>query len=749
MTTKRALVVGIDAYGKQYPLDGCVNDARAMVDVLQEKFGFPQENVTLLTDAAATKEAILRGLDDIVDATNRGDVALFYYAGHGSRLDAKISKASGFTTALCPVDVTTGGGNPYFLLDDELHERLLDLAERTSFITVIIDACHSGTVTRDLFGDKVRSMNAGPEAAEAYGSYVVPRRRPPRSAGDGAKGPSGWVSLSDNYVLIAGCRDEEVSNEFEAQSGEKHGVLTYFLTQELVRATSGTSYRDVFERVAANVTSRKPGQHPQMEGRVDRDIFGVSELLPMNFASVVERGGDRVVLNRGSAHGTTVGSTYKVFPQGTKRIPSGDVESANTPCLGTIQIESVAVVRSVARITAESSFGAIGLQARAFEISHARGTMSMAVEIDAPEGSEAAALRDALAPSPLLELSSAGSSTAPFARVYLIGPRESVGPSDPAPQFGAVDRPTWVVVDTTGQLLMARRSPGEEATIRANLEKVVRYRQALALDNPNPNSALRGKFTLEVLRWDATGNWVVATADEERGLPVIANGDPIAFRITGTHDKPTYISVLDFQENYALSLLFPVDGGQDMLNPGSPFEKGAVLPGSRERMKVQGSFNDGALEVTETLKLFVTSSPANFGVLAQAGTRAVAAPQAARSPLTTLLRMAVETTDRSESTNTRAIVGDELPEDDPDDWTTVTASFVIRRTPVALEGQSQTLNDRTTLQANGFSAVVSNSAGTNAAADALVDAVQRAVDETDGTTTKRIEVADARMTAGT
>src|SRR6185503_13910724 len=137
------------------------------------------------------------------------------------------------------------------------------------------------------------------------------------------RGPSGWLSLSDNYVLIAGCRDEEVANEFTPpDSDESHGALTYFLAKELTEARSGVSYRDVFERAAANVIARKPRQHPQMEGRVDRAVFGVTELLPMDFAKVLSRVDDRVTLNRGSVHGMTVGSVYRVYPQGTKHIPA-------------------------------------------------------------------------------------------------------------------------------------------------------------------------------------------------------------------------------------------------------------------------------------------------------------------------------------------------------------------------------------------------------------------------------------------
>ena len=57
----RAVIVGINAYPvrtsgplKDFtPLDGCVNDARAIADFVVRKRGFNRSQVRLLTDAAA------------------------------------------------------------------------------------------------------------------------------------------------------------------------------------------------------------------------------------------------------------------------------------------------------------------------------------------------------------------------------------------------------------------------------------------------------------------------------------------------------------------------------------------------------------------------------------------------------------------------------------------------------------------------------------------------------------------------
>src|SRR5579884_2877046 len=65
---KHALVIGIDKYDEPWELGGCVNDARLMAAILEEKFGFANDDVRLLIDEAATKDGILDAFDDLIDA---------------------------------------------------------------------------------------------------------------------------------------------------------------------------------------------------------------------------------------------------------------------------------------------------------------------------------------------------------------------------------------------------------------------------------------------------------------------------------------------------------------------------------------------------------------------------------------------------------------------------------------------------------------------------------------------------------
>ncbi|MDH4206473.1 MAG: caspase family protein, partial [Desulfobacteraceae bacterium] len=77
-----ALIIGINDYKdpKIPDLETAVKDARAMAELLCERYGF---QVKLLLDRKATKEAIYQALRNLASSTKSDDSVLIYYAGHG------------------------------------------------------------------------------------------------------------------------------------------------------------------------------------------------------------------------------------------------------------------------------------------------------------------------------------------------------------------------------------------------------------------------------------------------------------------------------------------------------------------------------------------------------------------------------------------------------------------------------------------------------------------------------------------
>src|SRR4051794_40516011 len=191
---KRALLVGINRYQHSEipPLNGCVQDVEVMASILERNFGFPVEHITLLRDEEATRTNILAALDVLVEHTGPDDTVVVHYSGHGSQMtDREGDEPDRMDETILPHDTGRAPHANRDITDDELYARLLRLGEKTRNITLIFDCCHSGSITRDAFGELSR--------------WVAPDDRPldqlPPSpvADDLARattrdvGPSGWL----------------------------------------------------------------------------------------------------------------------------------------------------------------------------------------------------------------------------------------------------------------------------------------------------------------------------------------------------------------------------------------------------------------------------------------------------------------------------------------------------------------------------------------------------------------------------
>ena len=114
-TTRRALLVGINKYPKlaqRFQLDGCVNDVELMAGILQNNFGFPKANITVLTDEEATRDGVLDAMDALTESTHENDIVVIHYSGHGSRIrDREGDEPDGWDETIVPTDSGRGVDN--------------------------------------------------------------------------------------------------------------------------------------------------------------------------------------------------------------------------------------------------------------------------------------------------------------------------------------------------------------------------------------------------------------------------------------------------------------------------------------------------------------------------------------------------------------------------------------------------------------------------------------------------------------
>ena len=669
---RHALLIGVDKYSKLAPrhqLKGCANDVRLIGGILQDHFGFSEEHMVMLIDEAATRAGILREMDALVARVQPEDLVVIQFSGHGSRRYAiRPDEPTGLDSTLMPHDTGRDPHPSLDIIDDELSVWLAQLTAVTPFVTLLIDCCHSGTITRDAeFGGIPRGLEADPRSAGELGwptegsplynaSYAGVSESAPR-----AVGPSGWLAQNSTYVLLAGCRDQEESNEFYVNSGEhrqRYGAMTYFLSQELVHAQPGTSYRDVFERVRRAVTLKYSKQHPQIEGPQDRELFGVRDNTPLQALILTAVDGQAVQLSGGAAHGLTIGSTWRVYPEAAR----ADVTEADSVAL--LEVTALDVITASAVALPGGAALAVGM--RCIEEAHAVPDLQLPVQL-VTDGTtaERRAMEQAIDASRLLVLTQDAALAA--CRLYLAEPDGAADEKIADAEAKRLGAPCWVLVDEQSLLAApSRRADGADAVVRVveNLEKLARYRNALALENTDQRSGLKGSLSLTLFQ-NRGGEWRPAEPNAGGELHY-ASEERIAFEIRHTHTQPLFVSLLDFGVTRSISLLYPFERSSYEILPDTPVRIGFEDDDAIELYIPDSHPED---EGVETFKLFATTTETDFSWLSQEGTR-----NAGRSG-DSLLSFLFETAYEGPATRE---VRRRKPEP-KDDWTTVQQAFVMTR----------------------------------------------------------------------
>jgi hypothetical protein len=344
--TQRALLIGINTYqpagttaehpagcvygrcelGSFQNLDGSVNDAQAMADLLTSpKFGFPAGNIALLTNpapphprpgvqildaAGTTHDGILAAMQKyLVDVPQKGDTVVFYDASHGSlRVNSKGNKLTVLVdgqyvhadSTLVPSDAYKGG---YDVRDHEMTQIFNAALDKGIHLTVIFDSCHSGGMSRGI----------GPKYKDRELAFD------PRDIGQAPPEGPGPTERSDNSALVLSAAQQgQTAKEMPSSDGsaEPHGAFTAALLEALQVLPADAPATLVFERVKAVLEgSNVPDQEPDLDATATRraePLFGgAAAKLGKVRAAALGMGDDGTVsLDIGRASGLGVGSEF-------------------------------------------------------------------------------------------------------------------------------------------------------------------------------------------------------------------------------------------------------------------------------------------------------------------------------------------------------------------------------------------------------------------------------------------------------
>jgi hypothetical protein len=666
MPRNLALLVGVDRYPhlpKKNQLRSCANDARLMKHVLRERFGFGEEGLRLLVDGDATREGVLAALRDLQVKAQEGDSVVFYFSGHGSQVpDEEGDEPGGMDQTFVPHDSGRGEHPNRDVIDDEIYDWILKVSSVTPSLTVIADTCFAGTIARSPRpGEKwIEADCRRPEGLQPVVSSIKPGSRRFRDAG-----PSGFLPVSDRYVLLAACRVHESAKELPPIPGERepYSAFSFFLCKELLRAPADATWRDVIERTRIAVAAAVPAQTPQLEGARDRLLFGVKGVEPARYLMVEARDGARVRLGGGAVHGVDLGSEWGIYPPGTRQ--TKDVKP-----LGIVRVSGVRAVSADAEVLQETDSLEPG--ARAFERSKGPGWMRLPVAIEATDPGRATAI----------DLARRIERSKLLRRVEEVGQAEArILILEPAAREDSihVEEPSWVVLGRAGDLLLPPiplRQSGSAVRLTGDLETRARYLNLLKLADEDESNPLHGCLEARFLRRSADGEFRPARPEGATGEVVYRKGEYLALRIVHHAEKPLYIHVLDLGLAGAIDLLHPVAGANEALAPGRALDIG-VRTGQRIKVRIPEAFEvwsralgrEGPREGKEYLKIFATTQEADLTWLRQSGFGVAPAGKSPRGGLGSLLWRALGGSSRQSSPPGQ---GEE------ERWTVATLAFLVR-----------------------------------------------------------------------
>lgn len=326
--TKHALIVAIGKYPEEsnFKQISSGNDVPLIKNALLKQ-DFKESDINILKDEQATKLAIIKAIDELIEISKAGDIVVIHFSSHGEQIeDDNDDETDGLDECIVPFDAVFSHSEeefkklaPKFFRDDEFGDKVILLRNKLSKsgdLLVILDACHSASGTRGAM-EKVRG-NQSPMVSKDFD-----RNRLNAKDNGGVFKESTKTKLKSDaatYVVISGAQAQELNSECRDDRGIAVGSLSYALSKTLSTIEGKITYRNLFAQVEDVMRTKAPKQKPAIEGDgLDRELFGGNyrRQKPYFEVNFEKSNDDTITLNGGAVSGVAVGSVINFFPGGT------------------------------------------------------------------------------------------------------------------------------------------------------------------------------------------------------------------------------------------------------------------------------------------------------------------------------------------------------------------------------------------------------------------------------------------------
>ncbi|WP_326550675.1 caspase family protein [Micromonospora sp. NBC_01813] len=584
-----ALLIGSDYDG----LQGVRPDLVVMTEALRAR-GFV---VRECSPAEATRSAILAAYEKLIDDVGPGDAVVVYYSGHGGSTGPPPLPAGPLPAGPPPTGpLPTGPLRPadlQYIVPIDYGESTADdfrgiaaaelsilqsrLVAVTRNVTVILDCCHSGLMSRDG-GLRLRALRGS--APYAWVREHLDRMSLPLNLVPTESNP--------DAVRIVACAPGQRAFERLTEEGTCRGVLTDQLCRALAEAgETPVTWAALLDQIRYRVAGLMFEQRPEAEGPADRLLFTTEEVDLLNSLPVTPLGEPgRVRLDAAVLLRVQAGDEFVVMPPGR-------AAEDRAHRVADLMIDQVAQTSVEGPVTFATGRSAVPAGARAFRTRVTAPQIAVRVPVDHPRNEQVLAVL----------------RTTVLAR-----------PAEPGEEWTAEIR-----FDEAGGVVLCDRVgplhppyPSDAQGFADLARAVLIHAQATQLRRliADPTASLEADVAVE---------WGLVVDGAQHPPPVagtpLTPGRRIYVTVHNRADVPVYVSMLDIGLSGRVSLLMRGTPSGRLLPPHRAYTYGR----NDARQQLAGvklswpARLDPAHARTETILVVLTSAPQSLAALEQPG----------------------------------------------------------------------------------------------------------------------------------
>lgn len=636
---KYALLVGCTVYPnleERFHLRGPANDVVLARDLLTERFGFESTNIVTLVDSpddishSPTRANIEREWIALADKAAKGDQVFVLMAGHGTQAPVTElldnPEPDGLDEMFLPRDVGPWEDSikevSNGIKDDEIKKWIAGIQGKGAHLWIMIDACHSGTMTRNL-GDEIK-RELSPVA------LGIPVETGTTSGSTGSETESQLfqkteqtraINASENSgpVLVALYAAQSIEPTVEKRfplrgdNRKYYGLLTYTMNEILTQTEGALTYRELVQQIHRKyVTMGRVSPTPVLEGNgADREVLGLNRLPKPPMMSLTGSRFRGYRIDGGSLNGLTVGSILSLH------VSAGE-EKSETP-LGYLKVlekefqASSACVEPIEYDGLEKPKLKSGLRCKAKFVDFGENKLALAVAQETEAGEQIPADQKDRLTAVLNRyvtghqhltrvVTDESDATLLLTIKSLRSPVRVLSPVDGSQSRGK-DRPP-----------LFGPAPLEEDNfsdwLDESISRIARVKQLLAITGGPAGQAWKDDGSLEVeiriyrSRSDRIGKLIEFGSS---GIRLYA-GNRIGFTVKNTSENPLDVTMLMIDSGYGIAPIYPARGHVNRLFPGNKIVR-------------TGTVTEDTLGVEHLLvianKAKPVDEPTNFSFLAQ------------------------------------------------------------------------------------------------------------------------------------